>query len=246
MEKENNKNIEIDLKGLVLFLSKKLWVSVIAAVIVFATVYWYSSTKITPLYTSKSQILVMSNNAAYSSQSVLMDDNFTKNYVHIIKSNKNILQNVIDQNGFEMTAAQLSSKMSVSSPDETQIIEISITDPDPAMAKNLSSYICIEARKFITEEITKTDNIRVIDPDTNPPSNPSSPNVTNNSVSSAVVAFLVVNVLMASLYYINGTLVTVEDVEKSLNIKVIASIPHSQTYAGKKNIFSDMKRKNNQ
>ena len=249
MEKENGKNLEINVKELFSIMLKKLWITVVVAAIFFGATYWYSTNKVTPLYTSKCQVIVISNNAAYTSQSVVMDDNFSKNYVYIIKTNKTILRNALVQYNeteevpLDLTPEQLASMMGVSSPAETQIIEISITHPDPVTAKKLSKYICVEARKYITESVAGTDNISVIDPDPNPPVNPSSPNTMSDSVTAGLVGFILANALIAVIHFLNDAVVSKEDVENYLDLKVIGAIPHSQSFAQKSSVSLSHKRK---
>lgn len=240
MEKENTKDLEINLKELCIVIFKRIWIPIIAAIVFFVAGFWYSSNRITPMYTSQAELLVISNNAAYSSQSVAMDDNFTKNYIHLIKNNRTILGNVIENNNLELTVSQLASKISVSSPAETQIIIIRVTDPDPIMAKTLSGSICIEAQKYITEELIKSDNIRITN-DGTLPTRPSSPDVERNAVTAALLGFLGACAVIVLLYLTNDALVTEEDVEKLLGLKVVGKIPYSRCLGNKKTLVTDKK-----
>ena len=237
MEKENIKDIEINFQEIFLAVFKRIWIPIIAAVVFYVAGFWYSANKITPLYTSQAELLVISNNAAYSSQSVMMDDNFTKNYIHLIKNNHTILGNVIEKNELDMTPSQLSSKISVSSPAETQIIMIRVTDPSPIAANAISNSLCVEAQKYITEELIKADNIRITNPGTLP-TKPSSPDVGKNAVTAAVLAFLAACGVIAVIHLVNDSLVSVEDVEKRLGIKVIGKIPYSRKLGNKRSFAS--------
>ncbi len=237
MEKENVKDLEINLQEICLAIFKRIWIPIIAAVIFYFAGFWYSSNRITPMYTSQAELLVISNNAAYSSQSVMMDDNFTKNYIHLIKNNQTILGNVIEKNNLEMTVSQLSSKISVSSPAETQIIMIYVTDKEPAMANAISNSLCVEAQKYITEELIKADNIRITNAGTLP-TRPSSPDVGRNAVTVALLAFVVACGVIAIIHIVNDALVTVEDVEKRLGLKVIGKVPYSRKLGNKRNLVS--------
>ncbi len=235
MEKENVKDLEINLQAICLAIFKRVWIPVIAAVIFYFIGFWYSSNRITPMYTSQAELLVISNNAAYSSQSVMMDDNFTKNYIHLIKNNRTILGNVIEKNNLEMTVPQLSSKISVSSPAETQIIMIYVTDENPIVANTISNSLCVEAQKYITEELIKADNIRITNAGTLP-TKPSSPNVGRNAVTAAILAFVVACGVIAIIHIVNDALVTAEDVEKRLGLKVIGKVPYSRKLSNKRNL----------
>lgn len=236
MEKENTKDIEINFQDIFMAIIKRIWIPIIAAIIFYIAGFWYSTNGITPMYTSQAELLVISNNAAYSSQSVMMDDNFTKNYIHLIKNNSTILGNVIEKNNLELTTGQLSSKISVSSPAETQIIMIRVTDPDPVVASTISNSLCVESQKYITEELIKADNIRITNPGTLP-TKPSSPDIGKNAVTAALLAFILACGVIAIIHIVNDTLDTVEDVEKRLGIKVIGKIPYSRKLGNKRNLI---------
>lgn len=242
MERENVRGLEINLKEIFLVIVKRVWIPILAAIICFGAGFWYSTNKITPMYTSRAELLVISNNAAYSSSSVMMDDNFTKNYIHLIKNNHTILGNVIESCGLQMGISQLSSKIRVGSPAETQIIVINVVDPNPVMAQKISNSLCREAQRYITDELIKADNIRITNEGTLP-TRPSSPNVRKNSLSMGFFGFVAACLAIVAVHLINDAITTVDDVEKRLGLKVIGKVPYSQQLCNKKNLVTRKKSK---
>ena len=235
MEKENVRDFEINLREICLVLLKRIWIPIIAAILFYTAGFWYSTNRITPMYTSKAELLVISNNSAYSSSSIMMDDNFTKNYLYIIKNNHTILGNVIEKNGLDMSVSRLSSKISVSSPEETQIIIIYVTDSDPVMAQKISNSLCNEAKRYITDELIKADNIRITNEGTLP-LRPSSPNVSKNATSMAFFGFVLACGVILLVHIINDAITTVEDAEKRLGLKVIGKVPYSHQLGNKRTL----------
>ena len=242
MERENVKEFEINLREIFLVIVKRIWIPILAAIIFYGAGYWYTTTKITPMYTSRAELLVISNNTSYTSSSVAMDDNFTKNYLHIIKNNPTILNNVIEKCELEMSASQLSSKISVSSPMETQIIVIYVRDENPVTAQKICTSLRDEAQRYITDELIKSDNIRPLSEGTLP-LRPSSPNVRKNSVSAGLLGFVLACLVLALVHMLNDAITTVEDVEKRLGLKVIGKVPYSHQLGNKRNLAVRKKSK---
>ena len=73
---------------------------------------------------------------SFSSSELSAYETLTKDYLSLIKS-RTILEAVIEKNDLNMNINQLLSIVSVSSPEETRIIDVTITYPDPAMAKRI-------------------------------------------------------------------------------------------------------------
>lgn len=242
MERENVKEFEINLKEIFFAILKRIWIPILAAIVFYGAGYWYTTNKIVPLYTSRAELLVISNASTYSSSNVAMDDNFTKNYLHIIKNNPTILNNVIENCGLEISASQLSSKISVSSPMETQIIVIYVRDANPVMAQKICTSLRDEAQRYITDELIKSDNIRPLSEGTLP-LRPSSPNVKKNSVSAGLFGFILACLAIAVVHMIDDAITTVEDVEKRLGLKVIGKVPYSHQLGNKRNLVTRKKSK---
>ena len=134
-----------------------------------------------------------------------------------------------------MSVSRLSSKISVSSPEETQIIIIYVTDSDPVMAQKISNSLCNEAKRYITDELIKADNIRITNEGTLP-LRPSSPNVSRNATSMAFFGFVFACGVILLVHMINDAITTVEDAERRLGLKVIGKVPYSHQLGNKRTL----------
>lgn len=105
-----------------------------------------------------------------------------KSYLDILTS-ASVLDRVIDSLKLDMTAKQLASQLSASSPTGTVIIELSATDPDPRMAANLANATADSFSTVVVQAIEQPVGggnslvrVQVIDPAL-PATSPFSPQV---------------------------------------------------------------------
>ncbi len=197
----------------------------IAAAIGVAIVSWQFMDDI---YQASSSVIVSSTKEGDTAQQQLTYNDYTLNvklvnsYTIICKTNR-VLDQVISKLDLRMTTAQLSSKISVSSVDNTEIIHISVKDQDPVLAQNITNTLT-EVFQAEVKEIMKMDNVQIIDPAPLPLA-PIEPNRVRNVLLGALVGLAAGIALAFLLEYLDRSVKTEEQAEELLGIPVLGAVP---------------------
>lgn len=219
---------EIDLRD-ILDILKKRWQMIALITLVAAIISAIASFFILqPIYESTSTILVGRDQSNYSSDinaDVTLSQKLVNTYGEIIKTNA-ILDPVIDNLDLELTAHELSEKITVSPVGDTELIEIKVQDQDPIKASDISNEISTVFSREI-EDIMKVDNVSIIE-EAIPPENPIKPSKMLNIAIAAVLGMMVSVFVIFLREYLDNTVKTQEDVAKYLDLPVLASIPKTQ------------------
>lgn len=229
MEQRYEEEMEIDLMELFMVLVHYLWVIILAAVIVGGAAFAFSRFVITPTYESTTRILVLnrqdtgSSNLTYSD--LQLGTSLTKDYPELIQS-RYVVEKVIVDFGLNTTYEDFIDKVAVTTKSDSRIIDITITDPDPLLAKELADALRDIAAERIVE-VTDIQAVNMVDEGNIPdkPSNPSVPKWT-------LIGFLVGGFLAAAVvlvrYLLDDTIKSSEDIEKYLHLSTLGLIPLGQ------------------
>ena len=220
MENQNQMNndndeVEIDLLELLLAMKKKLWAIILAAVVCGGIAGVYSKLVLTPQYTSTAMMYILSKETTLTSLADLqIGSQLTADY-KVILSSRPVLTSVISENHLDMTYEQLKSKITTDNPSDTRILTVTVTDPDPVLAKQLADSIASTSSEYIGD-IMEMVPPKIIEKGTN-----NKKNAMLGAVAGIVIAcgVIVLTVLM------NDTIRSEEDVERYLGLTVLASIP---------------------
>ena len=136
---------EIDLKELFDFLkSKIIWVLI---TIIFAIVIGNTYTLLTrvPMYKTNVSLVLVSEksgegNTAYNSSEQQLNKNLVGTYSEIVKS-KAVLNKVIRNLGLDISYNELKSMIEVTSVENTEIINIYVSNKDSKMATLIANEI---------------------------------------------------------------------------------------------------------
>lgn len=222
---------ELDLKELFgIFWSKK--VQIILIVLIFAVIgIIYTMGFVTPVYTSStSLVLAGSDNQEQTSTTtnsitttdITLNSKLVSTYSVIVRS-KDVLGQVISNLGLDISWEQLRNNVTVSSVEDTEVIEISVTNGNPQYATDIANEI---ADVFIDKVsgIYNINNVYVLDEAEvdNVPSN------INHSRDVIIFAFIgvvvaVIYVLIANM--LDTTIKSADDIERQFKLPVLASIP---------------------
>ncbi len=223
MEKQTNDEIEIDLIEVFHVLRAKLWIIVLAGFITAAAAYLVSSLFMTPIYTSKSQLYIVSkSNTLMSLADLQLGSQLTQDYLVLVKSRPVVTQ-VIDNLGLDMTYEEMADIVTVSNPSNTRILELEVDYPDAAMAK------------VIVDEVARVSSIQIAQiMDAEAPSiveegfvqsTPTSPNKLKNTMIGGFAGLFLSIAILVVLYILNDRIKDEADVERHLGITILGLIP---------------------
>lgn len=136
-----NKEEIIDVRHYLYLIWHWLWLILLAAVIAGAATYFFNR-QMTPIYEVSTKLLVMeapsSKNVDYNS--VLASQSLTKTYSDML-TNDLILQEVINRVNLANDIPLLKKAIKVAPVTNTQLIEISVEDPDPVLAARIANTL---------------------------------------------------------------------------------------------------------
>ena len=220
----NNGEIEIDLGEVVLALVGKLPLMAGAGLFVALAVFLAAKFGMTPSYQSTTRIYVLAkqDNAMVTYNDLQTGTQLTKDYAELICS-RFVLEEVIEQLGLSLNYEQLKANVSVSSPSDTRIIAIAVTDSDPVRAMETANAVR-EAATVHIQNVMDIEAVNVVET-ADLPTVKSGPAVGRMTVlGGAFGVFLVAAVVVITVLF-NDRIRTTEDVERYLNLSTLAVIP---------------------
>ncbi|WP_026568352.1 YveK family protein [Bacillus sp. UNC41MFS5] len=216
----------ISLKELLETLKKRLVlivsITVIAAIISGVVSYYF----LTPIYQASTQILVnqkKSEQSLYQTNEVQTNLQLINTYNVIITSPR-ILDIVSKQLNLNMTAAQLKGKITVGSEKDSQVVNLSVQDPDATVAAQIANKTAQVFSKEISS-IMNVNNVTILSEAAvaeNP--SPIKPRPLLNVAIALVVGLMAGVGLAFLLEYFNNTIKNEQDVDKILGLPILGVI----------------------
>ena len=215
----------INFREITSYLLQKIWLIVAILLVVFAGGEFYTALLKTPLYESKTNVVLISENASkaeLTNNDVTLSNNLVKTYSEIVKS-RNVLGKVINKLHLSDSYEQLAGKVSVSSTTSTQLITIRVSDKSSSDAKKIANEIASVFKAEI-KSIYGIDNVQVVD-EAVEATGAYNINIIKESIIY-LLAGLILGVGAAYLMYIlDKTVKDTETVENKLGLTVIGVVP---------------------
>ncbi len=224
---------ELNLKDLLkYFLSKWLILFIVIAVCVVSICIYTIFFK-TPMYQSYSTVVLAGINSNSDSTSITQSDvtlnkNLISTYQEIIKSRR-IMNQVIENLGLNISYESLTSRVSVTSENDTELIRITVTYENANTAKLIVDEI---AKVFSTEikDIYNIQNITVIDK--GEVSNSAyNINIAKTLVLAVLIGFVLSAAIIFIMFYFDTTIKSVDEVEEKVGLPILGTIP-DMSYLG--------------
>lgn len=224
---------ELDLKELFnLFWSKKAAIILIILIfMVIGVIYTIGFT--IPMYSSSTTLVLATSgnndtntNTTITATEITVNSKLVSTYSELVKS-KNILRQVISNLGIKVDEDNLRKNITVSSVKDTELIEITVKNENPAY----SAQIANEIAKVFTEkvkEIYNIDNVQIVD-EAEVSDAPSNINHKKDVVIFAFIGIVVAVCYVLVANMLDTTVKTAEDIEKGFKVPVLASIPIYET-----------------
>lgn len=200
-KKTRNAEYEINVIELFQALLKRWWL-ILAAVIAGAVLMFvYTRFFVTPLYQSSVSFYV--NNGQRTEEKISNSDisasqSLVETYIVILKYGTT-LDDVIKDAELDCTSAQLAKQLSCAAINDTEVFQVTVTDPLPERAEKIAKSIARILPNKVADVI-EGSTVRIVREPTLT-DKPSSPNLRHNVVIGAVVGF-VFSCLYAGLQFI--------------------------------------------
>lgn len=216
----------ISLKELFLTLRKRLnlIISITALAVMVSGIISYFL--LTPIYQASTQLLVnqsKNEETLYNYNEVQTNLQLVNTYNVIIKS-RAILELVKEDLKLDMTTEELNEKISVASEKDSQVLNISVEDENPKTAANIANKTAEVFQEEIVK-IMKVDNVTILAQATVADnSSPIKPKPLLNIAVALVVGLMAGVGIAFLLEYLDNTIKSEQDIEKSLELPVLGVI----------------------
>ncbi|GAB3042037.1 YveK family protein [Virgibacillus ainsalahensis] len=199
---------------------------VLGAALIAAVVSYFL---LTPTYESSSQFLVNQSNPdpaqEFTQNDIRTNVELINTYNVVIKSPA-ILDQVVEELSLPYSAGALSEKIQVASEEQSQVVTVTATDENPAMAVDIANATVGIFQNEIPD-IMNVDNVSILT-EASLSENPSpvAPNPVLNIAIAVVLGAMVGVGLAFLLEYLDNTVTTEDDIEKHLGLPVLGVISH--------------------
>ena len=238
MENQNqrsNEETEIDLVELFWVLWRKLPLMIAVGLFTALLAFGGSKFLMTPTYQSVTKIYILnkqdSSNTNVTYSDLQAGTQLVKDYSELIKS-RFVLEAVIEQLNLPLSYEKLSGKVTVSTPTDTRVISIAVTDSNPVAAMKIANAIRETASTHI-RNVMDIEAVNIVET-ANVPTHKASPSAGKNTVLGGLLGILIVAAIVILSHLMNDTIQTEEDVEKYLGISTLAMIPLNEADSKKK------------
>ncbi|WP_217593027.1 Wzz/FepE/Etk N-terminal domain-containing protein [Cohnella sp. GbtcB17] len=224
---------ELDLRDYFRIVRKRLWWIVGVVLIVTVAAGLYSIYVKDPIYQASTKIIVnQTSTQAIANQTQLNSDMVNTNikmidtYKEIIKTPAILDKVVANYPQLQLTSEQLSAKIKVSSVNNTQVMTVGVTDLSYQKAAEIANAVSEIFRQEIPN-IFNVENVSILNKAKLEPAqapSPISPNIPLNIAIAFIVSLMLSVGVAFLLEYLDDSIKTESDVERFLELPVLASI----------------------
>lgn len=229
MGKDNvqNDEVEIDIGHILSILWEKILLIIATGIIVGLAGFLVSKFLITPKYESETKLYVLNraNDSATTLSDVQLSTQLTKDY-QILVTSAPVMNQVIKELGLNMKASELASTISVDTPSDTRVLQITVTSDDPKRAKDIADKVAQVSSKKICD-IMKIEQVNVIE-EGSLSEEPAVDTVQKWKLIGLALGIVLSCAVIIIRSMLDDTVKTTEDVEKYFDLSTLAVIPISE------------------
>ena len=223
----NNDVIEIDLGAIFSILLDRILLIFFVGLFFALVGFGISNFVIAPTYESTTGIYILNkeDNASVTYSDVQIGTQLTKDYAQLISS-RYVLENVIQQLGLDLDYAELNKKIDITTPTDTRIVNITVSDTDPVVAMNIANAVREIASEHI-RNVMDIDAVNIVET-ANMPTKKASPSIMMWTLIGSFIGVVLVAILIILNFILDDTIKTSEDVERFLGLSTLALIPMAE------------------
>lgn len=225
MDYEENDEMTIDLMELFTLLWKRLPIILLCTLVTGAIGFAVNRFMLTPQYQATALMIVntrQDTSANVTSDQINSATKLVDTYSIIIKSDT-VLQQVINDLQLNLTYDELVEKVSVEAVNSTQVMQITVTDPNVEAARVICERITHVAPDVIVEAV-EAGSVKVISQAAGD-SEPVSPRVMRNTAICAALGMAACIGVIVLRMLMDNKINSEADVSKYLDLPVLGVIP---------------------
>ncbi len=220
--KRGDEAFEIDLVALFLrFLEKIHWIILLAIVgagIAFAIVQY----AVTPIYSATAKIYIVGSDTAISLSDLQIGTNLADDYKEVFKT-WHVHELVDKRLNLNYSYSKLSSMLTVTSPNNTHVLYVSIKSPDPKEAKLIADTYAQVAREFIATKMDMREPTMF--EEALLPTSPVTPKKTRDIIIGFLLGALLAMAVITVKFLTDDRIWTGEDIAKVGNLSTLGMVP---------------------
>ncbi len=228
-EKTNKEYFTIDLLHIAKVLWARVWIVIIAGILAAVVGFSLAAFVVTPTYSAAVKLYV--NNSLSSVSQVISASQLSaaqslvKTYSEILKS-RTTLERVLEKSGLQdiYTTQQLSSMIEAGSANDTEIMQVKVTCPDPYDAALLANCIA-EVLPERIGEIIDGASMTVVDSAV-PNLNKVNPSVTTYTAGGLLIGVFLAVAVIAVIAIADDTIHDENYVIQTYDYPILAKIPN--------------------
>jgi len=222
---------ELSIEQVFHIIRKRFWLVAAVPFLLAALTGFYSWYALDDVYQASSTVIVSNPSTVIATGQLSFSDynlnvQLVNSYRVLCKTNR-VLDQVIDELDLPMNTKQLREKVSVSSADETEIINIMVKDKDPVMAQTITNTL---TKVFQSEvkRIMMLDNVQIID-EAPLPDAPVEPSRMRNVIVGGMIGLIIGVALAFLLEYLSRSVRSEEQLTELLGVPVLGAVPRIKT-----------------
>ena len=229
--KNEEKELEINIPGMIMSVVKRLWIVILAAILVGAGAFAYYKNTYVPVYHTKVGLYIIGDKQAPATgTAVQIATNIAKDYELLIKD-PIVLDKVsaaVKEKGIAVDISKLANRISVESPENTRILWINVvwSASDSAAAREDIVHIANAVRDAAYDEIPKITNVPASKISDAENASLAGSGILRKTVIFAFLGACFAAFVIALCYVIADKISTKKDIEGRLGITVIGVIPN--------------------
>lgn len=217
--------VTIDLLELFTVLLGKAHIILLAGIFTALLALVGTKMLITPKYQSVTKVYVLSKQegaASVTYSDLQTGTQLVKDYMELVTS-RPVLEQTISVLNLDMEPDELKEKISTETSGDTRIFSISVVDEDPKQARDIANAVR-EAVSIQITEVMDADAVNTVE-EGNLPQKPASPSLKKNALLGGMLGVIIAAGIFVLIFLLDDTIKTPADVERYLELNVLASIP---------------------
>ena len=234
----NNDGTLIDITGLLKFLFQRIWIVAFCAILFacggfgiarFLKTPMYSSSVL--LYVNNSSFNVGSANFSISSSQIDAAQSLVKTYA-VLLNNRTTLEEIISKSGVDLTSNKLSKMISASQVNNTEVLKVTVTSPNPYLSKKLVNCIA-EVLPQRVSEIIHGSSMEIVDSGVANLSRVS-PSYSSYTFRGFLIGIILPLVILCILFFMDSTIHDEDYLMRTYKYPILVTIPSLEESSGKK------------
>ncbi len=225
------REVEVNIAPLLSTLLKKLWLIILATVVMALLFQGFTRVFIKPTYKSSftafvnNQTKIQAQKSEVNTSDLQASRELVQTYARILTSNR-VLKAAASSEiiNFEITPSEIAKCVSTEIEDKTQIIKVNIITTDPQKSYKIAQAIALEAPAEMTV-IVKGSSMSTVD-EPQVPKVKNGPNYLTASLIGALVGFVIALAYVIIRYFRDDTIKGEGDLEGRYNLPVVGVIPN--------------------